>query len=135
MDKIYSRRRIKIPKIKRKKTNKLSMILFIIIVIVIISIVSFLIASYPIFVASCKTAAGSKATHIVNDAVKNVMSNYTYNDLVDVEKDSNGDVVLMKYNTVLINKITSMISSNIQNSIDATPRIMVYMNYGSVSRN
>lgn len=133
MDKIYSRRRIKMPKIKRKKTNKFAMILFIIIVIVIISIVSFLLASYPIFVASCRTAAGSKATHIVNEEVDKVMNQYSYDELMNIEKDNNGKIILMKSNVVLINKIISMIVNNIQTQIDNTPRTTVYINYGSVS--
>lgn len=136
MDKIYSRKRIRLPKKRHKKytkTNKFYTLIFIIILIIIISTASFAIASYPIFVASCKTAAGSKANHIVNDEIQKIMKNYTYNDLINIEKDSNGDVVLMKSNTVLINQLTSQIVSNVQNSIDHTPTIMVYINYGSVS--
>lgn len=133
LEKIYSRRRIKIPKIKHKKISKTYAIFLIICISIAIAIISFVIVSYPIFVASCETAAGSKATNIVNDEVSKVMENYTYNDLIDIEKDSNGNVSLMKFNTVFINKITTKIISNIQKSIDNTPRIMVYINYGSVS--
>lgn len=133
MDKIYSRARIQLPKIKRKKRNKIFTIFVFLILIFLVSIISFGIASYPIFVASCKTAAASKANHIVNEEVNGIMKNYTYNDLIDVEKDEKGEVVLMKSNTFLINQITTQITSNIQNSIDYTPTIMVYINYGSVS--
>lgn len=133
MDKIYSRTRIRFPKRKPKKINKIYAIFITVFLILLISIISFAIASYPIFVASCQTAAGSKANHIVNDEVEKIMQNYTYNDLIDIEKDENGAVVLMKSNTVLINQLTSKIVSNIQNSIDHTPTIMVYINYGSVS--
>lgn len=135
MDKIYSRTRIKFPKIRRKKINRIYMFIIIIFLFIMIYIVSFAVTAYPIFVASCKTAAGSKATHIVNDEVSKVMSDYTYNDLMEIEKDGNGDIVLMKSNTVLINQITSKIISNIQTAIDHTPRILVYINYGTVSRN
>lgn len=133
MDKIYSRKRIKIPKIKHKKINKLYILLFLFLFLILFSIGSFVYSAYPIFVASCKTAARSRAVHIVNDEVRNVMKDYNYHDLVDVEKDGNGDVVLMKYNTVLINEITSKITANIQGSIDRTPRVMVYINLGTVS--
>ena len=134
MDKIYSRKRIKIPKIKPKKINKFRFFVFLTIAVLIVGIGSFIAASYPIFIASCKTAAASKAVHIVNNEVKNIMKNYSYDDFVQVEKDNNDDVVLMKYNTVLINEVVSTIASDIQKSIDNTPRIMVYINYGSVSR-
>lgn len=133
MDKIYSRKRIQFPKMKHKKIKKIYLLFLTIILLLIISVVSFAIASYPIFVASCKTAASSKATHIVSDEVAKVMNDYTYDDLIDIEKDDNGDVVLIKSDTVLINKITAKIVSNIQDALDKTPTIMVYINYGSVS--
>lgn len=138
MDKIYSRPRIRIPKIKHspkkvKKRNPIRTWFHIILVTSVISIGSFVYSAYPIFVASCQTAAGSKAVLIVNEEVQKVMSNYQYHDLVNVQKDGHGDIVLMQYNTVLINEITTKIASNIQKAIDNTPRIMVYINFGSVS--
>lgn len=133
MDKIYSRKRICFPKRKRKRINKLYGFLFFIIGILLIGVISFVVASYPIFVASCKTAASSKAIHIVNSEVENVMNGYTYNDLMDIEKDENGNVTLLKANTVLVNQITAKIASNIQKRIDESPTTMVYINYGSVS--
>lgn len=133
MTKIYSRKRIQLPKRKHKPINRINILVLTIFLLILISIISFAIASYPIFVASCKTAAGSKANHIVNEEVEKIMKDYTYNDLIDIEKDGNGEVVLMKSNTVLINQLTSKMVTNIQNSIDHTPTIMVYINYGSVS--
>lgn len=133
MSKIYSRKRIQFPKKKHKPMNRINVFLLTIFLLILISIISFAIASYPIFVASCKTAAGSKANHIVSEEVEKIMKDYTYNDLIDIEKDGNGEVVLMKSNTVLINQLTSKMVTNIQNSIDHTPTIMVYINYGSVS--
>ena len=133
MDKIYSRRRIKIPKMKLKKCDKVKCIFSFVLLIFNFACISFIIASYPIFVASCKTAAGSKANNIVSEEVKNVMNDYSYSDLIDIEKDVDGNVTLMKSNTILINKINSQIVSNIQREIDNTPRVMVYINYGSVS--
>lgn len=133
VDKIYSRARIKFPKIKFRKKNKFCILVLIILGIIIASIISFIIMSYPIFVASCKTAASSKAVNIVSDEVENVMEGYTYNDLIDIEKDESGKITLMKANTVLINELTAKISSNIQGRIDNSPTTMVYINYGSVS--
>lgn len=133
MDKIYSRKRICFPKRKRKKIHKLYGFLFFTIGILLIGIISFAVASYPIFVASCKTAASSKAIHIVNSEVENVMNGYTYNNLMDIEKDENGDITLLKANTILVNQITAKIASNIQKRIDESPTTMVYINYGSVS--
>ena len=133
MDKIYSRKRIKLPRLRHKKKNKIKTGIFFIMAGIFIAVGSFCFSAYPLLVSSCKTAAGSRATHIVNEEVKSVMENYNYNDLIEIEKDSSGNVVLMKSNTVLINKITSEITTNIQKKIDNTPTIMVYINYGSIS--
>ncbi len=136
MDKIYSRRRIRIPMIKRKqkqKRNKIKLLFYLVIGILIIAMGSFIMASYPIFVASCKTAAISKATHIINDEVENRMKGYSYQDFVKMEKDESGKITLMQANTILLNQMISQIIKNIQNQIDQTPTTMVYINYGSVS--
>lgn len=133
IEKIYSRKRIKLPKLKIK-INKFWWLIFLVFIVFVISVVSFIVFSYPIFIASCKTSAGSRAVNIVNDEVNKIMSNYTYDDLVSVEKDSQGNVSLMKANTILINKLITSIVKNIQNKIDNSPTTLVCINYGSVSR-
>lgn len=133
MDKIYSRKRIRIPKIKPKKINWLKIYFCVIIIVLLASIGAFIAASYPIFIASCKSAACSKAVNITNEEIENVMNYYTYNDLMDIEKDANQKVTFMKYNTIMINQLVSQVTKNIQKRIDNAPTTMVYINYGSVS--
>lgn len=133
IEKIYSRKRIKLPKM-RFRINKIVFFITFMIIILIISVISFVFASYPIFVASCQTAASSKAVNIVNEEVGDVMTNYTYDDLINIEKDEAGNVILMKANTVLINKLVSDIEKNIQERLDNVATTVVYINYGSVSR-
>ena len=134
MDKIYSRRRIKIPKIKHTPKNKLNFLIYACIIILICSIVgAFIKAAYPIFIASCKSAAASKVTNIVNEEIESLMNYYTYSELVTLEKDSQGKVTLLQTNTILMNQIIAKLTKNIQARIDSMPTIMVYINYGSVS--
>ena len=134
MDKIYSRRRIKLPKLKPKKASKFKIWFSIFFFIFLIGIGNYIYISYPIFVASCQTAAASKANHIVSEEVENVMNYYTYSDLIKVDKDESGKVVFMQTNTALVNQLISKIIKNIQTRIDNSPTTMVYINYGSVSR-
>ena len=61
------------------------------------------------------------------------MADYTYTDLMHVEKGKDGNVTFMQANTVLINKIIAKIISNIQVRLDNSPTAMVYINYGSIS--
>ena len=130
IEKIYSRRRIRMPKMKFYKLN---ICILIIIIIIIGSIASFVAESYPIFKSSCVNAAASRAVNIVNEEVQNAMQSYTYDDLIQIEKDENENVTLIKANTLLINRLISEITGNLQKRIDGAPTAKVYINYGSVS--
>lgn len=130
-DKLYSRRRIKLPNLREIKSVKA--ILLIMFFSIIISIGIFLRSAYPVFKASCETAASSKGNKIINDEVHKVMKNYSYNDLIRIDKDTNGKISLIEANSVYINEIVTQINSNIQKEFDKIPRISVFINMGSVS--
>ena len=132
-DKIYSRPRIKLPNIRAFSSVKIIfLILFFSILLVFFS---FLKIAYPVFKSTCETSAGSKGVKIINTEVNNVMKSYKYDDLINVEKDLEGNISLIKANVIEINKIVSEIISNIQLEFDKIPRLTVAINMGSVSRN
>lgn len=131
MDKIYSRWRIKIPDFR--KLNSVKAILLIMFFSCMISLAMFLKSAYPVFKASCETAASSKGNKIINDEVYKVMKNYTYNDLISIDKDTNGRISFIEANSVSINEIITQINSNIQKEFDKIPTITVYINMGAVS--
>lgn len=132
-DKLYTRKRIHIPQIKRKKISKIRIFVFVIIILIFSIVISFLYAAYPIFKASCESAAGSLATNITNESVIEVMKDYTYNDLMNIQKDSNEKINFIEANIVTINKAVAQIISKIQKRIDESPRTNVFINMGSVS--
>lgn len=134
MDYIYSRKRIKIPKFNKgikKQKKKLALLAFI--VIICVFAISYAKAVYPIFQASCKTRANSVATTIANYEVNKVMELYNYEDLINVEKDSNGRITLVSAKIVPINNIVSEIITNIQNNIDEKGTEKIYINLGKVT--
>ena len=131
MEKIYSRKTIKIPKLNKIKKIKLTV--FLIFCIILTLAMMFLLAAYPIFEASCKNRAGAIAINITSSEVNKVMSNYQYEDLVQVEKDSSGKVTMIKAKIVPINEIISKITSNIKNEIDNTEQASVQINMGAIS--
>jgi sporulation protein YunB len=130
-DKLYSRWRIKLPDIREYKSVK--SILLIAFFMILISIAMFIKSAYPVFKSSCETAASSKGNKIINDEVYKVMQNYTYNDLIKIDKDINGKISLIEANSVKINEITSLINANIQKEFDKIPTITVFINMGAVS--
>lgn len=130
-DKLYSRKRIKLPNLREIKSFKILLIIALITIIVILSL--FWHSAYPVFKATCETAASSKGVKIINDEVNKVMKNYSYDNLIKIEKDTAGKISLIKADVITINEIVSEIIKNIQEEFDKIPRIKVFINMGSVS--
>lgn len=123
MHKIYSRRRIRLPTINKngnndskniKKIAKISIILFI--AFTVVKVVSEAVS--PVFDTLCKDEAKSIATTITNNQATNVMSQYSYQDLVTIEKDNSGNITMIKSNVTPINEIISTIAVRIQEDIN-----------------
>lgn len=131
MAKIYSRWRIKLPNLK--KPNKFRLILFVMFMILFIVIILFIYAAYPIFIINCKSNATSLGVKIVNNEVNKVMSEYTYNDLITIEKDNSGNIKLIEAKIVPINQIISKITTNIQDEINKPNKSTVRVNIGTVT--
>lgn len=128
MEKIYSRKRIQFPKI-----NKVKLFALIIIIAIAGIILSFLVAAYPIFEASCENKASAIAINVASEEVNKVMVDYEYEDLVSIERSSNGDIVMIKAKIVPINEMISKITSNIKNEIDKQEQVQVAINMGAIT--
>lgn len=137
MHKIYSRPRIKIPKIRLsgfkdnkrsgninnfKKINSNKLKIIIIVTIAMFTVRTILGAIYPIFDTLCESKAKSIATIISNEEATNVMKSHSYDELFTIEKDSNNNITMIKSNIIKINEITSEIAEKIQKRIDNTER-------------
>lgn len=134
MDYIYSRKKIRFPKLKKIRKNQLmKLALLAFVFALIISIICYVFSSYPIFKASCKTRANSVATNIVNEEVNKVMDLYNYEDLVNIEKDANGRITLIAAKIVPINNIVAEIVANIQKTIDSKGTEKIDINLGKVT--
>lgn len=138
MHKIYSRPRIKLPKIfikgvppeilKRRK--KIIEIIFIL--IIAFSVVKLVLdAVLPIFNTLCENRAKSIATMISNEQATIVMTEHSYDELFTIEKDNNGNVVMIKANVVPINEIISDVANKIQEQLDQKGREDVEIALGS----
>lgn len=125
MHKIYSRPRIRIPKIiiqsgKRMQSQKAKrMTTILLILIIAFSTVKLILdAVLPIFDTLCESRAKSIATIISNEQATNVMREHTYDELFSIEKDSNGNINMIKSNVIPINEIISDVANKIQEEID-----------------
>ena len=133
MDKIYTRHKIRIPKIQyknwRQKNKKLKVIF--IIIICNIFVISIIRAVKPVFKSLCEEKAKSIATIVSNEQASAVMKEYSYNNLFDIEKDKDGNVKMIKSNIFVINEITSDVSIKIQNEINENGKKDVFIPLGT----
>lgn len=128
MDKIYSRKRLIIPKtnisIFYKNNNENNKIvikllkIFIIITITILTFTKIVQAIEPIIEKQCVTKAKSIATRIANEQATIVMAKYNYDDLCNISKDSNGNISMISANVITINEIISDVAIKIQQELD-----------------
>lgn len=133
-DKLYSRRKIRLPNLSFiRQMNSFKMLLLILLISILLSVCSFLYSAYPVFKATCETAAVSKGNKIINEEVSKVMKDYSYNSLIRIEKDINGRISFIEADSSKINEIVSEINYNIQKRFDGIPRINVFINMGTVS--
>lgn len=125
MYKIYSRPRIRIPKViakntrnlKSPKTKKMLTIFFVL--LIAFSVVKFVIdAIYPIFDTLCENRAISIATIVSNEQATLVMKEHSYDEMFTIEKDSNNNITMIQSNVIAINEIISDVAIRIQEEID-----------------
>ncbi len=129
MHKIYSRPRIRIPKIfiqpRRKITNpkvKKMLPVICILTIAFITVKFILDAILPVFDTMCENKASSIATLISNEQATNVMKEHSYDEFFAIEKDNEGNISMIKSNIVPINEITSDIANKIQEDMSSKCR-------------
>lgn len=109
-EKIFSRKRIHIPKIIKNQKPKNIQKLIKIIIILLISILvakNMLDAVEPIIEERCKSLANAVATKICNEQATRVMADYEYDDFCKVIKDEDNNVKMISVNMITINKIIS----------------------------
>ena len=124
MHKIYSRPRIRIPKVlingevlNNHKNKKIAKII-IILIIAFSTLKIVLDAVYPIFDTLCEAKPKSIATIVSNEQATNVMKEHSYDELFTLEKDNNNNITMVKSNVLAINEIISDVAVKIQEDID-----------------
>lgn len=134
MDKIYSRRRIKIPNIRKKIENKKMkkiIILFTILIIGIITAKLILSAIIPIIDKECRAICKTMATKVSNEQATKVMNNYKYDDMTVITKDSKGNIAMISANMITVNEITSDIAIKIQEAFEKNENAVFNIKLGS----
>ncbi len=122
MDKIYSRKRIRLPKAVTYysgtgKTKTVFKIIFIII-IAILTAYSIIQSVGPIFEGLATQKARAIATEIMNKKASEILAKYDYKDLVWIMKEENSSRNnILRTNVVIINQIASEIAIEVEKSL------------------
>lgn len=137
MDKIYSRHRIRIPKIKENKNNKIRKMYFTIITYAITIFTSWytLKSIDPIFEGLCTTKALGIATEITNRKTSEVLAKYNYKETVQITKSEDEKNNILKTDVVLLNEIMSDIAIEVQKEIDNLSNQNIEIPMGALTGN
>lgn len=139
MDKIYSRPRIKLPKIKTtKRENKQIKKMYFTILMLTISLLTgykVLKSIDPIFDGLCIAKAKSISTDITNRKSTDVLAKYDYKDSVEMIKTEDGKNSVLKTDIVTINEIVSEIALQIQKELDEIRKQNIEIPLGALTGN
>ena len=133
---IYSRPRIKLPKIfiikhNRSSSHKKVLKLFLILCILISIFYILIKAIAPVFNQLCSDKAKSIATVITNHETTSAIKDYHYSDFIIIHKDDAGNILMLESNMKNINNVISDVAYRIQNSINETKEEDVIISLGS----
>lgn len=142
MDKIYSRKRIIIPKIlfgkfpkNKEDYRKIKILKILTILIIAICVMVWCINGInPIINKLCIDVSRKEATLVSNQKATEVMANYVYEDLVNIYRDENGNVTMLESNIIAINEITSDIAIKIQETFSSKGESKIYLSLRKLYR-
>ena len=134
--KIYSRKRFigGFYQKNRKKKLRIQIIKVVIITIIIIILIQLIFCYFePVFEAMCEEKVKSLAILITNQQSTIIMNKYQYDDLYNIGKDENGNIVIIKSNVVPINNLISDLTENIQTEFDTIENPEIKIPIGSLT--
>ena len=123
MDKIYSRTKIRFPKVmyggkKGNENYKKIIKIILVLIIAIFVMINMLKAINPIFEKLCIDEAKSIVTIEINRITTINVDRYQENELITIKQDGNGNIQLLQVNSRPLNNMISSITNDIQVSLN-----------------
>lgn len=134
MDTIYSRKKIRLPRINgdNNKVNKIIKILAIL-MIASITLTVILRSINPVFEEKCRDKVQEIATNITNIESSRILKEKDYGNIVELVKDESGNISVIKSDVVVINEIASDIAVAIQEKLSQLQTEDIFIPMGSFS--
>ncbi len=119
---------------KGKNKLKIQIIKLVIIAIIIVAFLQLIFYYFePVFETMCEEKVKSLAILITNQQSTIIMNKYQYDELYTIEKDANGNIIVIKSNVVPINNLISDLTENIQTEFDKIENPEIKIPLGSLS--
>lgn len=128
---MYLKYKYGLKKIFSNKINKKLMITIILLFLIVLLVITMFIKAQPLIVTLCNNKARSIAFIAANDVINNNLSELSYDNLVTLDKDSNGYVKALKINVMQMNKLSAKINKEIQEKLDTVEETTVNVKIGS----
>lgn len=119
-----------------KKQLKKYFVLLLIGIIVLGTFVFFKRVSYPLVVELAEIQTDNYVTNLVNEAVKRILQlQQFYDEFYTYERNTDGDVVLVKANTASINQLMALAQIEVQNELNKLETQKVNLHLGAFTGN
>ena len=138
MDKIYSRKKIRLPMIKYNRGGEYNLLqkiikIMIILVIAIAVMINTLKAVDPILTEACKYKAKEQVMIEINKITTENIIKYENTDMIKLINDENGNIKLLQVNSNPLNNMISDITSDIQIALKDEDIINTNIPFGSIT--
>ncbi|HRX13856.1 MAG TPA: sporulation protein YunB [Eubacteriales bacterium] len=117
----------------RKKTRKILIFTILAVFIFIVAPLMILHSISPKIVEYGNAQVKTQTTIAVNDAVLNTLSDFSYDDFVKVEKDSDGKVSCLTANSMLVNNLARIVVVAVEKELMSVAKTGVSMPLGNLS--
>lgn len=90
----------------------------------------------PTVIVTCDAEMKARATEIINKAIFNEYStNFNYDEIIKVEKDGEGNIAMLKADTLKMNKIATNVSLKAQEELRKIGEIGIKLPVGYLTKN
>ena len=120
---------------KIKILNKISIIIIVIIIIVIMLLYKLNQIVSPILMVHAKETAYNLITRTINTSVSTSIENLKVEDLFITSYDSNGEIISIDFDSMIVNRLLSSISLNIENKMSNLDNVSYNIPFGIIFKN
>ncbi len=100
-----------------KKSDYIILIILIIVIIAFIQIKYFSYKSEPILLNYASNKSINIINTIINESINNKIYNYKYDDIIEIEKDSNDNITSIDFKNETVNSMLYIVTDEIINNI------------------